>query len=187
MCYDYLGDFMKLLFKNTTQYTKLIYDQFLAFHNQKYHLRYTLYTCLITAFLLLFLIIQVQIRQFAFVFLIGCTLTGFLLWRFFHPISVVEKEYKSETIQEEKVFSFCFYSNFFTVEDEKEFSEIKYHQLSKVFENNDFFYLYLDKTHAFLLDKSNFKNHDSSAFSSFIQKKCWWNYHYIKQKTHKNT
>lgn len=186
MCYDYFGDFMKLLFKNTTKYTKLIYDEFLTFHNQKYHFGYTLYTCIITAFLLFFLIIQIQIHQFLFVFFISCVLTGFLLWRFFHPISVVTKEYKSETIQEEKEFSFCFYSNFFTVEDEKEFSEMKYYQLRKIFETDCFFYLYLDKTHAFLLDKSNFKNNNPSAFSAFIRKKCWWHYRYKKQKSHKD-
>ena len=180
------GDFMKLLFKNTTKYTKPIYDEFLSFHSQKYHFSYTLYTCIIVAFILFFLIVQVRIHQFAFVFLGGCILTAFILWRFFHPISTISKEYKSEKIQKEKEFTFKFYENYFTSEDEKEFSEMKYRQLYKIFETPTFFYLYIDKTHAFLLNKSTFKKDRSFEFSNFIQKKCWWKYRLVKQKTHKN-
>ena len=107
-------------------------------------------------------------------------LTAFILWRFFRPISEVTKEYKSEKIQKEKEFTFTFYDKFFMIEDEKEFSEMKYHQLYKAFETKTFFYLYLDKTHSFLLDKSTFQKSNPSDFSEFIRKKCWWGYKKVK-------
>lgn len=35
---------LKILFKNTTKYSKNIYEEFLKFHGEKFKLSYTLYT-----------------------------------------------------------------------------------------------------------------------------------------------
>lgn len=174
---------MKLLFKNTTQYTKSVYDKFLVFHSQKYHFTYTAYTSLIVAFILFTLVLQIKYHNFTIAILLCCGMTGFILWRFFRPISDVAKEYKSEKIQKEQSFTFKFYDKFFTINDLKVYSKIKYCQLYRAFETDDFFYLYVDKTHAFLVDKSCFKKSTPGDFSKFIQKKCWWNYKYVKKKT----
>ena len=162
---------MKLLFKNTTRYTKAVYDKFLVFHRKKYHFTYTAYTAIVVAFILFGLILQVKYHNFSIAIALCCVLTFFLLWRFFRPISEVSKEYKSDKIQKEKEFTFKFYEKFFTVEDKKEISKIKYYKLYKVFETSDFFYLYIDKTHSFLIDKSKFKKNNPFEFSSFIKKK----------------
>ena len=164
---------LKILFENTTQYTKSVYDEFLSFHNKKYHFSYTFYTVVVVAFLLLCLILQVKNKHYSLVFLFCISITIFILWRFFRPITDVCTEYKSEKIQKEKNFTFKFYHNFFTVEDEKEFSTIKYLKLYRVFETKNFFYLYIDKKHSFLIDKSKFKKENSDEFSHFIKKKCW--------------
>lgn len=171
---------LKLLFENTTKYTKTTYDTFLAFHSKKYHFSYTLYTALIVAFILFALVMQIKYHNYTLAFIFCFGMTFFILWRFFRPISDISKEYKSEKIKKEKEFTFKFYDNFFMVEDDKQFSKLKYYQLHKVFETNDFFYLYLDKNHSFLLNKDGFKKKNSSAFSTFIKKKCWWCF-----KTHK--
>lgn len=153
-----------------------MYTIFLAFHRQKYHITDTLHTVIVVVFILFCFIIQVKSHHFNLVFLIACSLTLYILWRFFRPICDITKEYKSDKIQKEKQFTYKFYAPFFTIEDEKEYSKIKYYELYKVFETKDFFYLYLDKTHAFLLDKSCFQKKKPSDFSKFIQKKCWWCY-----------
>ncbi len=57
---------------------------------------------------------------------------------------------------------------------------MKYYQLYKVFETADFFYLYIDKTHALLLDKTKFKKNNPSEFLDFIKRKCWWCYKKVK-------
>lgn len=171
---------LKILFKNKTKYTKATYDKFLAFHSKKYHFTYTLYTALVIAFILFGLILQIRYHNFTLAIVLCCGMTAFILWRFFRPISDVSKEYKSEKIKNEKEFTFTFYEPFFIIENEKEFSKIKYYQLHKIFETNDFFYLYIDKTHSFLLDKSCFKKNNPSDFSIFIKKKCWWCYKKVK-------
>lgn len=167
---------LKLLFENTTKYSKIIYDKFLAFHEKKYGFTYRAYTAIVTAFILFCLTLQVKYHNFSIAILFCCGLTLFVLWRFFHPVSEVSKEYQSDKIQKEKEYTFKFYNKYFTVQDKKEISKIKYYQLYKAFETSDFFYLYIDKRHAFLVDKTKFKNNKASEFSSFIKKKCWWNY-----------
>ncbi len=165
---------LKLLFKNTTKYTKTVYDNFLAFHNKKYQLTYMAYTAMVVASILFTLIFQVKYHNFTVAIVLCCGLTGFVLWRFFRPVAEVSKEYKSEKIQKEKKFTFKFYDKYFVTEDDKQYSKIKYYQLYRVFETSDFFYLYIDKKHAFLLDKTKFKKDNPSEFSVFIKKKCWW-------------
>ena len=171
---------MKLLFKNKTKYTKAVYEKFLAFHNKKYHFSYTLYTATISAFILFFIIVQIKVHNINIAILLCCGITSFILWRFFRPISDISKEYKSEKIQNEQEFTFKFYDKYFIIEDDKVFSEIKYYQLYRAFETDDFFYLYIDKSHSFLIDKSKFKNNNPSDFSAFIKKKCWWCYKSLK-------
>lgn len=167
---------LKTLFENTTKYSKDVYNKFIAFHSKKYHFTYVAYTALVAALILFCLILQVKYHNFTIAIVFCCGLTFFILWRFFKPISEVSKEYKSDKIQNEKEFTFKFYNNFFTVEDNKEYIKMNYFQLYKVFETHDFFYLYIDKKHSFLIEKSKFKNNDSSLFSSFIKRKCWWKY-----------
>lgn len=175
---------LKILFKNTTQYTKAVYDKFLAFHSQKYHFSYVTYTVFISAFILWLLVWQIKYHNFTLAILLCCGFTTFILWRFFRPISDVSKEYKSDKIQKEQIFTFKFYDNFFIIEDDNVYSKIKYYRLYKTFETNDFFYLYLDKKHAFLVDKSCFEKNNSKDFSAFMKKKCWWNYKYFKKSSH---
>lgn len=99
----------------------------------------------------------------------------------------VSKELKSEKIQKETVFTFKFYKTFFTCQDDKFISKIKYYKLRKVFETDNFFYLYIDKNHSFLIDKSKFKYNNSSDFSNFIKKKLWFNYkNYSSKKVNRN-
>lgn len=171
---------LKLLFKNTTQYTKAVYEKFLIFHSKKYHFTYTAYTVLVAAFILFSLILQVKHHNFTLAILFCCGFTGFILWRFFRPISDVSKEYQSPKIQKEQSFTFQFYSKFFIIQQKELYSKIKYYHLHRVFETTDFFYLYIDKTHAFLVDKTTFKKNNPSEFSTFIKKKCWWCYKFEK-------
>ena len=165
---------LKILFENTTKYSKYVYDKYLEFHNKQYSFTYLCYTLLVISFILFSLIIQIKYNNLNIAIILCCGLTFFVLWRFLHPVYEISKEYKSEKIKKEKEFTFKFYDKFFTVEDDKQYSKIKYYKLYKVFEVSDFFYLYIDKKHAFLIDKSKFKNSNSTVFSSFIKKKCWW-------------
>ena len=173
---------LKILFKNTTQYTKKVYDKFLEFHRKKYRIPYIAFNVIIIACILFCLILQIQYHNFNVAILICVILTVFVLWRYLHPIFEIEKEYKSDKIKKEKVFTFKFYDNYMTCEDLKHISKYKYYRLRKIFETDDFFYIYLNKSHAFLLDKSSFSNNCSSDFSIFIKKKCLMRYSKVIKK-----
>ena len=97
-------------------------------------------------------------------------------WRFFRPAFTVNKELKSDKIAKEKKFKFIFYKNHFEIHDKKDIFKIYYFKLRKVFETDDFFYLYIDKEHSFLVIKSGFTVGSESEFSEFIKKKCWLKY-----------
>ena len=45
-----------------------------------------------------------------------------------------------------------------------------------LFETEDFFYLYITKEHAALVNKKGFKIGDSDSFSEFIKNKCKFKY-----------
>ena len=164
---------VKILFKNTTKYSKQVYDEFLAFHRKKYRFSYIAFNALVIFAIIFCIILQISYHNFNLVIIFLVILTAFFLWRFLHPIIEVTEDYKSEKIQDEQEFTFRFYENNFKVENNKEYSIIKYSNLYKVFETKTFFYLYIDKTHALLVDKSTFHKNNPDEFSSFMRKKCF--------------
>ena len=188
---------LKVLFKNKTKYTKEIYKEFLEFHTKRYHLQATIFNVIVIALILFLIVLQIAYRYYSIAILSTIIFTGFCLYRYFHPILVVKKELKGETISQEKSFTFKFYEKYFKVSDninqEKSFTfkfyekyfkvsdninvnKVKYLNLRKGFETKDFFYLYLDKTHAFIINKKNFSIGKSIDFSEFIKKKCFLRY-----------
>ncbi|MCI8410971.1 MAG: YcxB family protein [Clostridia bacterium] len=167
---------MDILFKNTMKYNKDIYEEFLLFHNKKYRLSHIFYTITIIALILFCLTIQVKYHNYTIAILFCIGLTCFLLWRFFHPICVASKEFKSDKIQNEEEFTFTFFDKYFKIQNRLKYQTIKYRRLYKIFETSTFFYLYIDRTHAFLIDKSTFTIGSSNEFSNFISKKCWFKY-----------
>lgn len=178
---------MKLLFENTTKYTQEIYNTFLEFHSKKFGFSYVLYNVISIALILFCIVMLVAYHYLTIAIFLCCILTGFILWRYLHPIMEVSKEFNSEKIQKETSFTFKFYKTFFTCQDDKFISKIKYYKLRKVFETDNFFYLYIDRNHSFLIDKSKFKYNNSSDFSNFIKKKLWFNYkNYSSKKVNRN-
>lgn len=171
---------MKILFKNKTKYTKEIYKEFVEFHNKKYSFQYTLFNIFIIALLLFFIICQIKYEYYVLAIISCIVFTVFCLYRYFHPISVVKKELNGNTIKKEKSFTFKFYDKHFIIQDSSISNLVKYYKLRRCFETKDFFYLYIDKTHAFLINKENFSIGNSSDFSKFIRKKCFLRFKKIK-------
>ena len=98
----------------------------------------------------------------------------FCFYRFFYPIKKVKNELETEKFKKEKEFTFTFYEKYFVISDKKISEKIKYWQLHKVFETKDFFYLYINKDHAFLLDKTTFIKGNTFNFFRFLKKKTWY-------------
>ncbi len=147
---------MKILFKNKTKYTKQAYKEFVEIHNKTHNFTYTLYTVIVIALLLICLVLQVNNHTYSLAITFCLIITCFILWRFFHPVSIVSKQFNSSTIQTEKEFTFNFYNKYFKIIDNNQFEIFKYYKIYKVYETDNFFYLYTDRTHSFLISKNNF-------------------------------
>lgn len=171
---------MKILFKNKTKYSKEAYNKYLNFHSKKYCFRYNLYTAIIIFLLLFCIICQIKYHYYSLAIVLCFSLTLFFLWRMFHPEYEVSKEYNSDTIVNEKEFKFIFYDKYFKIIGKKQLSNCRYFSLYKVFDTDEFFYLYLDKTHSLLLEKQGFIQGTPDDFSNFIKKKTLWKYSKVK-------
>lgn len=167
---------MEILFKNKTKYTKEIYEKYLQFHQHKFGHKYK-FTTIVTILLLCFCIFT-NIGYFNYFtsFILFVILAIFCFYRFFYPIKKVEKELKTEKFQDEKEFTFTFYKSYFIISDKKFKDKIKYWELYRVYETEDFFYLYINKDHAFLLDKSTFTKGNTYEFLKFLKKKIWYKF-----------
>ena len=117
---------LKILFKNKTKYDKEIYRKFLEFHSKKYHFQSTLFNVIIIAFILFLIVLQITYKYYSIAILSAIIFTGFCLYRYFHPIFVVTKELKGETISQEKSFTFKFYERYFKVSDNINMNTVKY-------------------------------------------------------------
>ena len=142
--------------KNKTKYTKQAYKEFVEIHNKTHNFTYTLYTVIVIALLLICLVLQVNNHTYSLAITFCLIITCFILWRFFHPVSVISKQFNSSTIQTEKEFTFNFYNKYFKIIDNNQFEIFKYYKIYKVYETDNFFYLYTNRTHSFLINKNNF-------------------------------
>ncbi|MGN1302285.1 MAG: YcxB family protein, partial [Clostridia bacterium] len=109
-------------------------------------------------------------------FILFAILGAFCFYRFIYPNKQVEKELKTDKFKNEKEFTFTFYEKFFVISDKKKSEKIKYWKLYRVYETKEFFYLYIDNNHAFLLNKSTFIKGNTSNFLKFLKRKIWFKF-----------
>jgi len=167
---------MKILFKNVTRYTAVAYEEFLAFHQKKYHTAYQFYTAFVFFAFLFCITLQLWYGSYALAILFCLFLSVFLLWRLLHPTRQIQKERSSKKITQERKYRFVFYNHHFEIWDKNACYTGRYFQLYKVLDTPNFFYLYQNKNRAFLLDKTGFAVGTAEEFSKFIKKKCWFSY-----------
>ena len=167
------GKNMKVLFKNKTQYTKQTYQKYLNFHQNKFNLRYRFTTIVIMLLLSFCMIMNFKYKNYPTAFLVFICLLIFIYWQFFHPQKVIDKEIKTDKFENEEFFIFTFYEQYFIITNKSIKQKLKYRHLAKIFETDDFFYLYVNKDHAFLLEKSGFSIGDTTKFLKFLKKKRW--------------
>lgn len=165
---------MKILFENKTKYTKEVYQKYLKFHQSKYGNKYRFITIFYILLLCFCIIMNLKYWNIITTLILAITLTIFCFYRFFYPIKKVKKELKTEKFKKEKEFTFTFYEKYFVISDKKVSEQIRYWKLHRIFETKDFFYLYINKDHAFLLDKSTFIKGNTSEFLKFLKKKTWF-------------
>ncbi len=164
---------MKILYKNKTVLSKKNYMNLVEFHQKKNNWKYWLYTFYISA--LLVIIVSFLIASgfiFQSLFLLICFIV-FLIYRFIYPYYKTSKELHSDKIQKNLVNYYFFYEKYFKVKNKLGDSKINYTKLYRVYENENYFYLYFDKDNAFIVEKSGFLIGDVESFENFIKNKVW--------------
>ena len=160
---------MELKYENTTRYSEKIYKDFLEFHTKQYFTRYIIYTIIVLLAFIYMLFCSVEYGNWKLVLLIFSMIIGFIIYRIYSQERIVKKEMNSPKIVEQEKFTFKFYDKIFTVNNLKQIEEIKYAKIYKTFETKNYFYLYINKTNAFILGKSGFKNKDINEFRDFLK------------------
>ena len=157
---------MKVLFKNTTQYTKENCNQFIEFHQKKYGKK-ELMKILIAGIAILYIVIFNIIYK-NWMLILGIIALGAILYL----INRAQAEKQSKKKNKIKVFTFYFYDRYIKIKYKREFERLAYFRLHKIFETDKYFYLYLDEKSSLILDKEGFEVGTAAEFSQFIKGKC---------------
>lgn len=163
---------MEKLFENKTTYTKDTYMEFLRFHTKTYNLPYMAYTMFWAAIFILCIYLAFSSGNRLQGVIITIILICFVVYRVYRPKKLVDNELKSEKISTNNTNVFSFYDKNFLVENNNGVFTFRYFMLHRVFETNDFFYLYVNKENAFLVAKKTFSLGTAEDFSKFIKDKC---------------
>lgn len=175
----------KLLFKNTTQYSKKLYDEFTRFHNNKNSLSYDCFSIFILIMFIYCIYATIKAKFIILAILFIIMLIIFIGYRIFNPVFLYKKEVKTKAITKEQSFSFYFYDTYFKIRDNLDFNKMYYFRLYKVYETKKYFYLYANKKYSFILSKNGFTQGTVEEFSKFIKDKVWIKYSKYKDNSNK--
>lgn len=165
---------MEKLFENTTTYNSKIYAEFVKFHNQKYNLKYNLYTLFMLILIAFCIVSQFLHGNIHLGILFVIIMFSFLIFRVFHPYFFVKKEANSNKVKKQLTNKYSFYDNYMEIKNLTGKVKIKYYKLYKIFETEDYFYLYINKNYSYVLSKSNFSIGTAEDFYKFMKKKLWY-------------
>lgn len=157
---------MKILFKNTTKYDKENCDNFVEFHSNKFGKKQTLKMVLIGICILYILIFNIVYKNWGLV--LGAILIGLIIYLIENSKSA-KKAKKKERIKE---FTFYFYEKHIKIKYRRQFERLKYFQLHKIYETDEYFFLYLNEKSSLILNKAGFEVGTPKEFSKFIKNKC---------------
>ena len=118
------------------------------------------------------LILNIMQKNIIFILLFFAILFFMYLFRMYLPIKRYEKTKQNFETNEQTSVTFTFFKFYFTV-DQKAYPYMK---LYKVFETEEYFYLYIDEEKAVLINKQGFKLGTVEEFTNFIKKKCLFKY-----------
>lgn len=162
---------MKPLFKNETPLSEKIYLELLQFHQRKNSWKFWSYNTILSLLFIILIAFQLANHNIFQASLLFILFFGFLAYRFISPYTKNTKEFHSDKVQNSLVNTFIFYDNCFDIINEFGSSQVRYSKLLKVYNYNDYFYLYLDKSNILVLKKSGFLIGNSDDFEDFIKHK----------------
>lgn len=172
---------MKILFKNVTTLNKGEYMELIRFHGKKNNFKYYLYTAIMGLILIIGISYQIILRNYISLALLSLILIGFLAYRFIEPYRKAEKEMKGEKLQGNLINTYIFYDKNFVIKNIYGKDNFKYRKLFRVYENENVFYLYINKEDVFIVSKDKFEIGDSYKFKEFISQKVGYKFRNYKK------
>lgn len=160
---------MKILFKNTTKYTKENYNAFIEFHQNKYGVKTLIKIGLI--FLCLIYIVFLNIIKGNWKLILILLVFGGLIYIFNNLRIQKQTNNNKKTIKKQREFTFYFYEKYIKIKCGRKFDRIKYFELYKIFETKEYFFLYTDEEHSLIISKDGFEIGTSKEFAEFIRRK----------------
>lgn len=167
---------MEILFKNTTTLNKDNYLDLIKFHGKKNNFKYYSYTAVMALILIIGMSYQIILKNYISLILLALIFIGFLAYRLLSPYKKAEKEMKGEKLQGNLTNTFFFYDKNFIVKNKYGKDSLKYRKIFKIYENDDVFYIYINKENVFIIEKNNFEIGSSSEFKKFISKKVGYKF-----------
>ena len=163
---------MKSLFKNITIYNSKNYNQFIKFHGEKFNFSYNAYTLVLLALMLYCVVLNIIQKNLLLFLLFLAMFALTIVFRMYLPTKRYQKTKKKFAQSKQTSVTIDFFKFHFKIE-EKVYPYLK---LYKVFETEDYFYLYVDEENAVLVSKNGFKLGTAEEFTEFIKKKCLFKY-----------
>ena len=162
---------MELQFKNVTKSTKSVYNEFVKFHSEEHRHEYLFKAILILIVVVYMTIFNIIYKNYisAIIIILAVVLIG--IYREKEQKNVTKRELNSSKIKNSEDIEYCFYNKYFTTKVNENKQKVRYYKIYKVYSDNKNFYLYLDKTHAFILNKKGFTKGTPDEFNKFILKK----------------
>lgn len=161
---------MKILFKNTTQYTKEKYNDLVEFHKEKYGRKIVFR---IIALMLCFIyIVTFNIINKNWILLLVVAGIIIILYIIKNYKEKKQTQKRNKAINKKKEFTFIFYKRYIKLKYARKYDIIPYFKIYKIFETKEYFYIYTDENHSLILSKDGFEIGTPRKFTEFIKKKC---------------
>ena len=161
---------MKILSKNTTKYTKENCNNFTEFHSNKFGKK-ELFKIITGTILFIYLLISNIIYK-NWIFLLLVIILGIIAY--FLKNKEIDKIRKNK--KKQKDYTFYFYEKYIKIKCKRSFERLAYFKIYKIFETNEYFFLYLDEKSSLILSKKGFEVGTPKEFSKFIKRKCPFKY-----------
>ena len=162
---------MELKFKNITKCTKDIYNEFLRFHSQKHKNEYLIKAILILFVITYMVIFNIIYKNYMVALIIILMVILVCISREHYRKKNRKKQLKNFKTKNSEDIEFSFYNKYFTTKFNEKKQKVRYYKIHKVCNDEKNFYVYLDKTHAFIINKTGFVKGTPEEFEEFILKK----------------
>ena len=124
---------MKILFKNTTEYSRENYNEFIKFHTEKFGTKTLIKYGIIGLCLLYILISNLTNKNWKFIgiFLI----IGLVVYGLSKLMITSQTEERKKIMKNKKKITFFFYENYIKVKCGRNFERVGYFELYKIYKN----------------------------------------------------